>query len=134
MDNRVSWLWRRVHGKPFVVDPPLPTSIITSKENPLPSTNPYTFVFGYRLLYNHHGRYFQAPVSYEQLEYASNFASEMCPEGMVAITGNTLRIFTVDNLGAMFNQTSFSLRYTPRKLCRVPNTPNLVVIETDQHE
>ena len=58
----------------------------------------------------------------------------MCPEGMVSITGNTLRIFTVDNLGAMFNQTSFPLRYTPRKLCRVPNTPNLVVIETDQHE
>ena len=53
---------------------------------------------------------------------------------MVAITGNTLRIFTVDNLGAMFNQTSFPLRYTPRKLCRVPNTSNLVVIETDQHE
>ena len=57
-------------------------------------------------------------MSYEQLEFASNFASEMCPEGMVAITGNTLRIFTVDNLGAMFNQTSFPLRYTPRKLCR----------------
>ena len=39
------------------------------------------------LLYNHQGRYFQAPVSYEGLEHASNFASDMCPEGIVAIAG-----------------------------------------------
>jgi splicing factor 3B subunit 3 len=86
------------------------------------------------LMYNYQGRYFQAPVSYEALEYASNFSSEMCPEGIVAVAGNTLRIVTVDNLGAMFNQTAFPLRYTPRKMCRVPNTRQLVIVETDQHE
>lgn len=86
------------------------------------------------LLYNYQGRYFQAPISYDMLEYASNFASEVCPEGIVAIASNTLRVLTVDNLGAMFNQTAFNLRYTPRKMCRVNDTNQLVVIETDHNE
>lgn len=84
------------------------------------------------LLYNYQGRYMQAPLSYETLEYASNFASEPCPEGIVAIAGNTLRIISVNNLGTMFNQTSHSLRYTPRKMIRHNNT--IIIIETDQNE
>lgn len=86
------------------------------------------------LLYNYQGRYFQAPLSYETLEYASNFISEVCSEGIVAIASNTLRIITVDNLGAMFNQTVHPLKYTPRKLCRLPNTNYLAIIETDHNE
>jgi splicing factor 3B subunit 3 len=86
------------------------------------------------LLYNYQGRYFQAPISYETLEYASNFSSELCPEGIVAIAGNTLRIVTVDNLGAMFNQTVHPLRYTPRKMIRLPGTANVVIVETDHNE
>ena len=86
------------------------------------------------LLYNFQGRYFQSPISYETLEYASNFASELCPEGIVAVAGNTLRILTVNNLGAMFNQTSVPLRYTPRKMCKMPGTRSLIIIETDHNE
>ena len=86
------------------------------------------------LLYNYQGRYFQAPLSYDTLEYASNFASEICPEGVVAIAGSNLRIATVDNLGTMFNQTIYPLRYTPRKMCRIPDSNNLLVIETDHNE
>lgn len=86
------------------------------------------------LLYNYQGRYFQAPISYETLEYASNFSSEVCPEGIVAIAGNTLRIVTVDNLGAMFNQTVHPLRYTPRKMIRLPGTSNVAILETDHNE
>lgn len=86
------------------------------------------------LLYNYQDRYFQAPMSYESLEYAANFSSELCPEGIVAIAGNTLRIVTVDNLGAMFNQMAYPLRYTPRKMCRVPDTNLLVIVETDHNE
>lgn len=86
------------------------------------------------LLYNYQDRYFQAPMSYDTLEYASNFSSELCPEGVVAITGNTLRIITVDNLGAMFNQTVYPLRYTPRKMCRVPDSNLLVIVESDHNE
>lgn len=86
------------------------------------------------LMYNYQGRYFQAPMSYESLEYASSFSSEVCSEGIVAVAGNTLRIITVDNLGETFNQTVYPLRYTPKKLVRLPNTSDLVVIETDHHE
>ena len=68
------------------------------------------------------------------MEYASNFASELCPEGIVAIAGSTLRIVTVNNLGATFNQTSVPLRYAPRKMCRFPGSKQLVVIETDHNE
>ena len=42
--------------------------------------------------------------------------------GIVAVAGNTLRIITVDNLGALFNQVVFPLRYTPRKMCRIGAT------------
>jgi splicing factor 3B subunit 3 len=86
------------------------------------------------LMYNLQGRYYQQPVSYETLEYVSSFASEQCPEGIVAVSGSTLRIVTVDNLGEQFNQTVHPLRHTPRKMCRMPNTSQLLIIETDQNE
>ena len=31
-------------------------------------------------------------------------SSEQCPEGIVAIAGNTLRILALEKLGAIFNQ------------------------------
>ena len=37
------------------------------------------------------GRLLQVPLSYLQLEYGSCFKSELCPEGIVAISDNTLR-------------------------------------------
>jgi splicing factor 3B subunit 3 len=65
------------------------------------------------------GRFMLAPLSYEALEGAASFSSEQCPEGLVAIAGNSLRIVSVERLGETFNQTSCKLRYTPRKLCSV---------------
>jgi hypothetical protein len=56
------------------------------------------------------GRFILAPLSYELLEYASSFASEQCPEGIVAIAQSSLRIVTVERLGEAFNQTSCKLR------------------------
>lgn len=86
------------------------------------------------IMYNNQGRYHQAPVSYEALEFVAPFCSEQCPEGVVAVTGATLRIFTVDNLGEQFNQTVVPLKYSPRKLCRLPNSKQVVVIESDHNE
>ena len=86
------------------------------------------------LNYFYQGRHMQTPLSYEALEYASNFASELCPEGIVAVAGNTLRILAVDNLGSMFNQTVIPLRYTPRKMCRMPGTRALAIVESDHNE
>jgi splicing factor 3B subunit 3 len=79
-------------------------------------------------------RYHQDPVSYEMLEYVSDFSSESCSAGIVAVAGNSLRILVIDNLGAAYNQTALPLRYTPRKMCRVGGTSNLVIVESDHNE
>lgn len=85
------------------------------------------------LSYNYQGRYSMAPLSYEILEYCSAFSSEQCPEGFVAISGNTLRIVTLERLGELFNQTVVPLRYTPRKLLIHEETNNLLIIESDHN-
>lgn len=43
------------------------------------------------LSYTYQGRSRLAPLSYGTLEYGSNFVSEQCPEGIVAISGNHLK-------------------------------------------
>ncbi len=51
-----------------------------------------------------YSRFHLIPLSYETLEYAAGFSSEQCPEGIVAISTNTLRILALEKLGAVFNQ------------------------------
>ena len=85
------------------------------------------------LAYNHQGKFQVTPLSYEQLYYASAFSSDQCPEGVVCISSNTLRIVAVDKLGDLFNSQVVPLRYTPRKFVIHPETNNLVVIESDQN-
>ena len=58
------------------------------------------------LSYYYQNRFHLTPLSYESLEYASGFSSEQCPEGIVAISTNTLRILALEKLGAVFNQVS----------------------------
>ncbi len=41
--------------------------------------------------YYYSNRFHLTPLSYETLEYAAGFSSEQCPEGIVAISTNTLR-------------------------------------------
>uniref|UniRef100_A0A3Q3MY93 Splicing factor 3B subunit 3 n=1 Tax=Mastacembelus armatus TaxID=205130 RepID=A0A3Q3MY93_9TELE len=85
------------------------------------------------LSYSYQSRFHLTPLSYETLEYASGFASEQCPEGIVAISTNTLRILALEKLGAVFNQVAFPLQYTPRKFVIHAETNNLVLIETDHN-
>ena len=89
------------------------------------------------LMYNYQNRYYQDPISYEPLTYASDFSSEACPDAIVAVAGSTLRIIVVNNLGMMFNQKSIPLKYTPRKISRIsPDKDNkqVMIIETDHNE
>jgi len=84
--------------------------------------------------YNYQGRYHTTPLSYEMLEYASNFTAESCPDGIVAVTGDSLRILQTERLGETFNQTTHPLRYTPRKFSRIAAAPSVVAtIETDHN-
>lgn len=85
------------------------------------------------LSYAYQNRFHLTPLSYDTLEYASGFASEQCPEGIVAISTNTLRILALEKLGAIFNQVSTPLQYTPRKFVIHPETSHLVIIETDHN-
>ncbi|XP_069937976.1 splicing factor 3B subunit 3 [Cherax quadricarinatus] len=85
------------------------------------------------LSYYYQNRFHLTPLSYESLEYAAGFSSEQCPEGIVAISTNTLRILALEKLGAVFNQVSHSLEYTPRKFVIHPESGHLVVIETDHN-
>ena len=83
------------------------------------------------LSYMYQGRFHLTPLSYETLEYASGFASEQCPEGIVAISVNTLRILALEKLGAVFNQEIRQLKYTPRKFAINLENNLLYLIETD---
>ncbi|KAJ8941332.1 hypothetical protein NQ318_004776, partial [Aromia moschata] len=85
------------------------------------------------LSYYYQSRFYLTPLSYESLEYASGFSSEQCPEGIVAISTNTLRILALEKLGAVFNQVSFPLEYTPRKFIVHPESNNLFMLETEHN-
>lgn len=83
--------------------------------------------------YTHAGRFHMTPLSYVQLDYGAQFTSDLCPEGIVAISSATLRIITLDKLGEMFNQIETPLRYTPRRFVLHPLTNLLIIIETDHN-
>lgn len=85
------------------------------------------------LSYSYQNRFHLTPLSYESLEYASGFSSEQCPEGIVAISTNTLRILALEKLGAVFNQVSFPVEYTPRKFVVHPESSQLILIETEHN-
>ncbi|XP_003744848.1 splicing factor 3B subunit 3 [Galendromus occidentalis] len=85
------------------------------------------------LSYLFQNRFHLTPLSYDSLEYASGFCSEQCPEGIVAIAGNTLRILALEKLGAVFNQLSAPLSFTPRSFVIDKKSQKLIVIETDHN-
>ncbi|CAL8090375.1 unnamed protein product [Calicophoron daubneyi] len=85
------------------------------------------------LSYAYQNRFHLIPLSYEALEYASGFSSEQCPEGIVAICDNSLRIMALEKLGAVFNQMSYPLQYTPRKMVFHPESNLAFIIETDHN-
>jgi len=85
------------------------------------------------LCYNYMGKYYCTNLNTDPVDYASNFSSEQCLEGIVAISENSLRIFSVERLGENFNQTVVPLRYTPRKMVIHPDTNNIIIIESDQN-
>lgn len=65
------------------------------------------------------------------LDSASSFVSPQCSEGIVAVARSTLRILALDKLGAVFNQVSHKLKFTPRRFVPLFHTDNLIIIETD---
>ncbi|CDW54241.1 splicing factor 3B subunit 3 [Trichuris trichiura] len=85
------------------------------------------------LLYHFQNRYHLTPIRYLQLESASSFSSDQCPEGFVVIAANSLRILMIEKLGTVFNYTSYQLNRTPRKFVVHSESLNIMLIETDHN-
>ncbi|OQS05115.1 pre-mRNA-splicing factor RSE1, partial [Thraustotheca clavata] len=85
------------------------------------------------LSYFHGARRQLTPLSCEPLTYASVFISEQCPEGIVAVAQDELKILTLDALGDVFNQQTIALKYTPRKAIVHPLTRRLLILEADHN-
>lgn len=83
--------------------------------------------------YNFMNKYYTTILNNGVIDYASSFSSELCAEGIVALSGNALKIFSIERLGEVFNQTIVPLRYTPRKMIIHPENNNIITIETDQN-
>ncbi|KAF2673961.1 pre-mRNA-splicing factor rse1 [Microthyrium microscopicum] len=71
------------------------------------------------------------PLNYDPLQYGWSFTSEQCPEGMVGIENNHLRIFTIDQLSNNMLRESVPLEHTPRAFVKHPKEPLFYVIESD---
>lgn len=70
------------------------------------------------------GKHVMAPLSYEPLDHGCSFTSDVVKEGIVASSGKSLRILSVESEGASvgaadesFNSKIVNLRYTPRQMC-----------------
>ncbi|ORY72192.1 splicing factor 3b, subunit 3, 130kDa, isoform CRA_b [Leucosporidium creatinivorum] len=83
------------------------------------------------LNYTHQNMLQFTPLIFDTLDHAWSFSAELCPEGLIGITGNSLRIFTFPKLGTKVQQTSIPLSYTPRKLLTSPTHKLLYTIESD---
>lgn len=103
------------------------------------------------LNYTHQNILQFTPLIFDSLDHAWSFSADLCPEGLIGITGNSLRcaslssvsrippltplfsrsIFTFPKLGSKVQQTSIPLSYTPRKMITSPSNKLLYVIEAD---
>lgn len=83
------------------------------------------------LNYTYQDRLEFVPLIYDTLEHASSFSAELCPDGLIGITGNTLRIFNLPKLGLKLKQDIIPLSYTPRRFAPHPHLPVMYVVESD---
>eukprot|EP01063_Lacrimia_lanifica_P025904 TRINITY_DN3399_c0_g2_i1.p1 TRINITY_DN3399_c0_g2~~TRINITY_DN3399_c0_g2_i1.p1 ORF type:complete len:1213 (+),score=503.34 TRINITY_DN3399_c0_g2_i1:154-3792(+) len=72
-----------------------------------------------------------SPLCGEAFAHASPFSSSACPEGIVAIAGNSLKIMALERLGNTFNQTVAPLKATPRGFVKHPFRKYIVTVESD---
>ena len=71
-------------------------------------------------------------MAYDSLAHVSPFSSERCPDGLVAIAENSLRILSVEHrTGSPFTAQVLRTRHTPCKILVHPETNNLIVLEKD---
>lgn len=84
------------------------------------------------LVYYHQNRCHLSPLSYEPFDHAAGFNSPLVSEGIVAITGSTLRVLSLDKLGDVYNQQLNHLEGSPRRFVVHPESGNVVVMMNDR--
>lgn len=84
------------------------------------------------LIYSHQNRSHLSPLSYEPFDHAASFTSPLIQEGIVAISGSTLRVLSLERLGDVYNQLSHKLEASPRRFVIHPESGNVVVMMTDR--
>lgn len=84
------------------------------------------------LVYYHQSRCHLSPLSCEAFDYATSFSSTQVQEGIVAISGSTLRVLSLDRLGDIYNQQSHNQPASPRKFVIHPESGNIVALLTDR--
>ncbi|EIM81285.1 uncharacterized protein STEHIDRAFT_86633 [Stereum hirsutum FP-91666 SS1] len=83
------------------------------------------------LNYTHQNLMHFTPLIFDNLDFAWSFSAELCPEGLIGITGSVLRIFQMPKLGTKLKQDSIPLSYTPRKFASHPSNSYFYIIEAD---
>ncbi|KAI9442521.1 mono-functional DNA-alkylating methyl methanesulfonate N-term-domain-containing protein [Lactarius indigo] len=83
------------------------------------------------LNYTHQNLMHFTPLIFDALDYSWSFSAELCPEGLIGITGNVLRIFQISKLGTKLKQDALQLSYTPRRFITHPNNTYFYIIESD---
>ncbi|EEB07104.1 U2 snRNP-associated protein Sap130 [Schizosaccharomyces japonicus yFS275] len=74
-----------------------------------------------------------SPLLYSPLEYADSFASHQCPEGIVGIHQNILKIFTVEATHDDLKQDVFPLSCTPKRVIKHPELDILYILQSERH-
>ena len=62
----------------------------------------------------------------ETLEYGASFSSDQCAEGVVAVSGDALRIFTIERMGETFNTPKIH----SKEVCASTSGEIVVIIES----
>lgn len=84
------------------------------------------------LVYGHKNRCHLSPLSYEPFDYAASFSSPDIKEGIVVISGSTLKVISLDRLGDVYSQQIHSLEASPRKFVVHPDSGNVVLLMSDR--
>lgn len=84
------------------------------------------------LIYLHHSRCHLSPLSFEPFDYAASFSSPEIKEGIVAISGRTLKVLSLERLGDVYTQEPHQLEASPRRFVVHPESGNIVVLMTDR--
>jgi len=84
------------------------------------------------LIHSYQNRCQISPLSYELFDYVASLNSPQVTEGIVAISGTTLRVLTIEKLGDVYNQQVHELPASARKFVVHEPSGNVVVLTTDR--